>query len=123
MLTVGLVCGLLYVACFVHMVCGLLYDIVPPFFSDRLSKILQPDGGGPEELRVQKAVGLEYVIDVYTSDIKDAGTDAKVFICIYGEDGDTGDQRCVNVDCSSDVTSILTLMPRVAVQVAASLQP
>jgi len=70
--------------------------------SKGLSKILQPDAGGPEELRVQKAVGLEYAIEVYTSNIKDAGTDAKVFLCLYGEHGDTGEQRLTKSSTHSD---------------------
>lgn len=61
--------------------------------SKGLNKTLQPAGGGPAELQVEKAVGLEYAIEVYTSDIVGAGTDAKVHIIIYGENGDTGEQR------------------------------
>ena len=33
---------------------------------------------------------VQYQIDVYTADVKHAGTDANVFITIYGSNGDTG---------------------------------
>lgn len=32
----------------------------------------------------------KYVVSVYTADIKSSGTDADVFINIFGEFGDTG---------------------------------
>lgn len=32
----------------------------------------------------------KYVVSVYTADIKSSGTDADVFINIFGECGDTG---------------------------------
>lgn len=44
----------------------------------------------PEELRT-KAVAHTYKVFVHTSDIKHAGTDANVHICLYGQHGDTGD--------------------------------
>lgn len=34
----------------------------------------------------------KYVVSVYTADIKSSGTDADVFINIFGEFGDTGIQ-------------------------------
>lgn len=36
----------------------------------------------------------KYVVSVYTADIKSSGTDADVFINIFGEFGDTGIQVC-----------------------------
>ena len=33
---------------------------------------------------------MQYQVDVYTADVKHAGTDANVFITIYGNMGDTG---------------------------------
>lgn len=34
----------------------------------------------------------KYVVSVYTADIKSSGTDADVFINIFGEFGDTGNE-------------------------------
>jgi hypothetical protein len=42
-----------------------------------------------EELAVV-AEGVDYKVEVLTSDIKGAGTNAKVFIILYGQTGDTG---------------------------------
>jgi hypothetical protein len=42
-----------------------------------------------EELAVV-ANGVDYKVEVLTSDIKGAGTNAKVFIILYGQTGDTG---------------------------------
>ena len=33
----------------------------------------------------------KYLVSVFTADIKGSGTDADVFIIIFGEHGDTGD--------------------------------
>ena len=35
---------------------------------------------------------LEYIVKVYTGDERFAGTDANVFITVYGENGDTGER-------------------------------
>lgn len=39
-----------------------------------------------------------YEVCVFTGDIAGAGTDAKVFINIYGENGDTGERHLRNSD-------------------------
>lgn len=36
---------------------------------------------------------VEYIVKVYTGTERFAGTDANVFICIYGEKGDTGERQ------------------------------
>ena len=35
----------------------------------------------------------EYTVHMYTGDVFQAGTDANVFINVYGEKGDTGERR------------------------------
>ena len=45
--------------------------------------------GGPGELATAAAVN-NYIVRVYTSDIRSAGTDANVFITLYGSKGDSG---------------------------------
>ena len=35
----------------------------------------------------------KYKVHVFTGDVKSAGTDANVFITIYGEYGDTGERQ------------------------------
>eukprot|EP00049_Salpingoeca_infusionum_P008102 m.131391 g.131391 ORF g.131391 m.131391 type:complete len:2461 (+) comp13915_c0_seq1:231-7613(+) len=44
----------------------------------------------PREVQT-KAVITSYNVSVFTSDIRYAGTDANVSVCLYGEGGDTGD--------------------------------
>lgn len=44
----------------------------------------------PEELQTN-AVTTTYNLSVYTSDVKGAGTDAHVFVKLYGANGDSGD--------------------------------
>lgn len=36
------------------------------------------------------AATTKYIVDVHTSDIKNAGTDANVFLVLYGQSEDTG---------------------------------
>nr|XP_055024965.1 lipoxygenase homology domain-containing protein 1 isoform X1 [Misgurnus anguillicaudatus] len=38
----------------------------------------------------------KYIVSVFTSDVKGSGTDADVFINIFGENGDTGERRLDN---------------------------
>lgn len=38
-------------------------------------------------------VDNKYVVSVFTADVKGSGTDADVFINIFGETGDTGEQH------------------------------
>ena len=35
---------------------------------------------------------IKYQINVYTGDVKGAGTNANVFVTIYGQNGDTGER-------------------------------
>ncbi len=35
---------------------------------------------------------MKYAVQVYTADKFKAGTDADVFACLFGEQGDTGDR-------------------------------
>lgn len=39
----------------------------------------------------------KYVVSVYTADIKSSGTDADVFINIFGEFGDTGNESVTSL--------------------------
>ena len=34
-----------------------------------------------------------YRVHVFTGDVSNAGTNSNVFICVYGEHGDTGEQK------------------------------
>ncbi|GFN87702.1 hypothetical protein PoB_001420800 [Plakobranchus ocellatus] len=45
---------------------------------------------------------LEYVVKVYTGDERFAGTDANVFITIYGENGDTGERALKDSSTNSN---------------------
>lgn len=45
-----------------------------------------PDAAGPANYRV----------NVFTSDLNNAGTDARVFLTVYGSKGDTGEQALDN---------------------------
>ena len=38
---------------------------------------------------------VKYIVQVYTGDVKKAGTDANVSITIYGERGDTGSRKLI----------------------------
>lgn len=51
----------------------------------QLMRWLKPQSDGPAELEVTKAVGMEYHLTVYTSNIKDASTDARVYVDLLGE--------------------------------------
>lgn len=48
------------------------------------------DDTAPAELQT-KAVSTTYKLSVYTSDVKNAGTDANMHVCLYGQTGDSGD--------------------------------
>lgn len=37
----------------------------------------------------------KYVVSVFTADVKGSGTDADVFLNIFGENGDTGNQHAL----------------------------
>lgn len=39
----------------------------------------------------------KYIVSVYTGDIKSSGTDADVFINIFGEFGDTGNESATSL--------------------------
>ena len=41
-------------------------------------------------------VALRYVVSTYTGSVRGAGTDANVFVTIFGSNGDTGDRRLDN---------------------------
>ena len=38
---------------------------------------------------------VTYIVQVYTGDVKKAGTDANVYINIFGERGDTGNRKLI----------------------------
>lgn len=38
-------------------------------------------------------VDNKYIVSVFTADVKGSGTDADVFINIFGENGDTGNKQ------------------------------
>ena len=44
----------------------------------------------------------KYEIRVFTGDVKNAGTDANVFMTIFGEYGDTGDRQLSKSTTHSD---------------------
>ncbi|XP_012940880.1 lipoxygenase homology domain-containing protein 1 [Aplysia californica] len=45
---------------------------------------------------------LEYVVRIFTGDIRWAGTDANVFVNIYGEKGDTGERQMKDSETNSN---------------------
>ena len=44
----------------------------------------------------------EYAVHIYTGDVFQAGTDANVFVNIYGEKGDTGERRMKDSETNMD---------------------
>ncbi|XP_056097903.1 lipoxygenase homology domain-containing protein 1 isoform X1 [Rhinichthys klamathensis goyatoka] len=50
--------------------------------------------GSPDPMDMPKY--NKYVVSVFTSDVKGSGTDADVFLNIFGENGDTGERRLDN---------------------------
>ena len=43
-----------------------------------------------------------YQIHVFTADVYKAGTDANVYITIFGENGDTGERKLLKSETNSD---------------------
>jgi lipoxygenase homology domain-containing protein 1 len=37
--------------------------------------------------------GKKYIIDVFTGDCKNSGTDANVFLTMYGKEGNSGERK------------------------------
>lgn len=44
---------------------------------------------------------IKYRVTVYTGTVGGSGTDASVFLCLIGDNGDTGDRTLVN--CKNNV--------------------
>lgn len=44
---------------------------------------------------------IKYRITVYTGSVSGGGTDAHVFLCLIGDQGDTGDRALIN--CKNNV--------------------
>lgn len=45
-------------------------------------------------LRINLSISAKkYLVNVYTGDVKGAGTDANVFLTVYGDKGDTGERK------------------------------
>ena len=44
----------------------------------------------------------KYTVNVYTGDVRGAGTDANVFINIYGSQGDSGERKLVDSETNRD---------------------
>jgi hypothetical protein len=70
--------------------------------SKGLVKELKPDSGGPEEFQIEKAAGMDYNVTVYTSDIRNASTDANVHCILYGETNDTGKLKLAKSSTNKD---------------------
>lgn len=43
-----------------------------------------------------------YVVDVYTGDVRGAGTDANVFLTIFGDKGDSGERKLYKSETHSN---------------------
>ena len=46
--------------------------------------------------------GKKYSVDIYTADVKGAGTDASVFMTMFGEKGDTGERKLHQSETNKD---------------------
>ncbi len=44
----------------------------------------------------------DYVVDVFTGDVSRAGTNADVFITVYGDLGDSGEKKLIKSDTHAD---------------------
>lgn len=44
---------------------------------------------------------IKYRVTVYTGNVSGSGTDAHVFLCLIGDQGDTGDRALIN--CKNNV--------------------
>ena len=47
-------------------------------------------------------VGKSYHVDVYTGDVRGAGTDANVFLTIFGDRGDSGERKLHKSETNRD---------------------
>ncbi|CAH1787210.1 unnamed protein product [Owenia fusiformis] len=52
--------------------------------------------------RKDTLISKKYNVNVYTGDIRGAGTDANVFLTIFGEKGDTGERKLVKSETNRD---------------------
>lgn len=53
-------------------------------------ELIALDRNGHPLLNIEE---IPYIVKVYTGDVKYAGTDANVFLTIYGKDGDSGERQ------------------------------
>ena len=48
------------------------------------------------------SVAKKYVVDVVTGDVSRGGTDANVFLTIFGENGDSGERQLSKSETNND---------------------
>lgn len=47
-------------------------------------------------------IAKKYTVNVYTGDVSRAGTDANVFLTIFGDKGDSGERKLVKSETHTD---------------------